>query len=251
MYCTVLYSTYVLQEDKIFLFTAEFKMPLPPVEEACILLTTYTMICYGGQRAEGADVIMNNIVNREWGLMILDEVHVAPASRFRTVLHIISAHCKLGLTATLVREDDKIVDLNFLIGPKLYEANWMDLTQQGYLANVQCSEIWCPMTGEFYKKYLEKGLPKRRQQLLYIMNPTKFRVCEFLVKYHTDRGDKVIIFSDDTVALQLYCGVLQQPFIYGATPEQERIGNINAFRSNPLVNCLGLSKVGDTALGML
>lgn len=48
---------------------------------------------------------------------------------------------KLGLTATLLREDDLIADLNFLVGPKLYEANWMDLTQLGYLANVQCSEV--------------------------------------------------------------------------------------------------------------
>ena len=71
------------------------------------------------------------IKDREWGLMILDEVHVAPAQMFRKVLEIVNAHCKLGLTATLVREDDKIKDLHFLVGPKLYEANWMDLTQQG------------------------------------------------------------------------------------------------------------------------
>ncbi len=51
------------------------------------------------------------------------------------------AHCKLGLTATLVREDDKIQDLNFLIGPKLYEANWMELQNSGYIARVQCAEV--------------------------------------------------------------------------------------------------------------
>lgn len=56
------------------------------------------------------------------------------------------AHCKLGLTATLVREDERIADLNFLIGPKLYEANWLDLTRAGHIANVQCAEVWCPMT---------------------------------------------------------------------------------------------------------
>lgn len=57
------------------------------------------------------------------------KVHVVPAKMFRKVLSVCNAHCKLGLTATLVREDDLISDLNFLIGPKLYEANWMDLTQ--------------------------------------------------------------------------------------------------------------------------
>ena len=53
----------------------------------------------------------------------------------------VQAHTKLGLTATLVREDDKIQDLNFLIGPKLYEANWMELQNSGYIAKVQCAEV--------------------------------------------------------------------------------------------------------------
>jgi DNA excision repair protein ERCC-3 len=64
---------------------------------------------------------------------------------------VVSAHAKLGLTATLVREDNLIDSLNSLIGPKLYEANWMDLTEEGYLANVQCVEAWCPMTREFFE----------------------------------------------------------------------------------------------------
>lgn len=60
----------------------------------------------------------------------------------------------VGLTATLLREDDKIADLNFLIGPKLYEANWLELQAAGYIARVQCAEVWCPMTPEFYREYL-------------------------------------------------------------------------------------------------
>lgn len=67
---------------------------------------------------------------------------------FRRVLTIVQAHCKLGLTATLVREDDKIVDLNFLIGPKLYEANWMELQNNGYIAKVQCAEVSFYSTGK-------------------------------------------------------------------------------------------------------
>lgn len=69
---------------------------------------------------------------------------VPTAKMFRRVLTIVQAHCKLGLTATLVREDDKIVDLNFLIGPKLYEANWMELQNSGYIAKVQCAEVLHP-----------------------------------------------------------------------------------------------------------
>lgn len=53
-----------------------------------------------------------------------------------------------------MREDDRIDDLRFLIGPKLYEANWMDLSRAGYIANVQCIEVWCPMSPEFFAEYL-------------------------------------------------------------------------------------------------
>jgi len=64
-----------------------------------------------------------------------------PAKMFRRVLSSVQAHTKLGLTATLVREDDKICDLNFLIGPKLYEANWLELQNKGFIAKVQCAEV--------------------------------------------------------------------------------------------------------------
>ena len=60
---------------------------------------------------------------------------------FRRVLSVVQSHTKLGLTATLVREDDKITDLNFLIGPKLYEANWLELQKANYIAKVQCAEV--------------------------------------------------------------------------------------------------------------
>lgn len=74
-------------------------------------------------------------------MFLFVEVHTIPAKMFRRVLTIVQSHCKLGLTATLVREDDKINDLNFLIGPKLYEANWLELEKKGYIAKVQCAEV--------------------------------------------------------------------------------------------------------------
>lgn len=95
------------------------------------------MIAYTGKRSYDAKKVMQYIESVEWGLLILDEVHVVPANVFRKVLTNVAAHSKLGLTATLVREDEKIEDLNFLIGPKLYEANWQDLARQGHIANVQ------------------------------------------------------------------------------------------------------------------
>jgi DNA excision repair protein ERCC-3 len=165
--------------------------------------------------------------------MLLDEVHVAPADMFQKVLQIVNAHCKLGLTATLVREDNRIKDLSFLVGPKLYEANWIDLTRQGFLANVQCVEIWCPMTKEFFAEYLRLGASARdrTQRLLYTLNPRKVRTCEWLVRYHMERNDKIIIFSDDVPALLLYCESLKVPYIYGAVKEEERRKILESFKT--------------------
>lgn len=100
----------------------------------------------------------------------LTEVHTIPAKMFRRVLTIVQSHCKLGLTATLLREDDKIADLNFLIGPKLYEANWLELQKKGFIARVQCAEVWCPMTPEFYREYLVCKTSKKLVSVWYIVN---------------------------------------------------------------------------------
>lgn len=86
------------------------------------------MLSFSGHRGADTERILEQMRNREWGLLILDEVHVAPASTFRRITSSMKCHCKLGLTATLVREDNLISDLNYLVGPKLYEANWMELT---------------------------------------------------------------------------------------------------------------------------
>lgn len=167
---------------------------------------------------------------------------------FRRVIGSIKAHSKLGLTATLLREDDKIEDLNFLIGPKLYEANWMDLSAQGFIARVQCAEVWCPMPSEFYEHYLEHG--PRSRQVFCAMNPTKFQACQCLIKYHESRGDKIIVFSDNVYALEAYATKLVKPFLFGGTSNAERQIIIDYFRNSPKCSTLFLSKIGDTSLDL-
>ena len=92
-----------------------------------------------------------------------------------------------------------------------------DLAAKGHIANVQvcfsfpvvvcystcpkCAEVWCPMTPEFYREYLKEQ--SRKRMLLYCMNPNKFQSCQFLIKYHEDRGDKIIVFSDNVFALEV------------------------------------------------
>ena len=70
---------------------------------------------------------MDFVEGHTWGLMLLDEVQVFPATNFSNITDRVKAHTKLGLTATLVREDGKISDIDYQIGPKLYEANWIEL----------------------------------------------------------------------------------------------------------------------------
>lgn len=236
-----------IPDDRIAVFTSDQKDKIHP--DACVLITTYTMISYSGKRSEQSQQIMDQITAREWGLLLMDEVHVVPAKMFRKVIGSVKAHCRLGLTATLVREDDLISDLNFLIGPKLYEANWMDLTAQGYLANVQCVEVWCPMTGPFMEQYLMAG-NARLKQLLYVMNPSKLRAVEFLVRFHEERGDKIIVFSDLVYSLKLYAEMLKKPLIYGETPERERQAILGVFRSSDMIRTICISKVGDTSIDL-
>lgn len=213
-----------------------------------IIVTTYNMVAQQGKRSYDSQKMMDFLTNREWGLMILDEVHVAPAHMFRRVTSIIKVHSKLGLTATLLREDDKISDLNFLIGPKLYEANWMELAEQGHIARVQCAEVWCPMTTEFYSEYLQQS--SRNKALLWIMNPRKFQACQFLIDYHEKRGDKIIVFSDNVYALKMYAHKLGKVLIYGGTGNAERLTILENFQHNESINTLFLSKIGDTSLDL-
>lgn len=235
-----------IQPENVAVFTSENKEMFS--SEAGLVVSTYSMVANTRNRSYDSQKVMDFLTSREWGFIILDEVHVVPAAMFRRVVTTIAAHAKLGLTATLVREDDKIDDLNFLIGPKLYEANWMDLAQKGHIANVQCAEVWCPMTSEFYQEYLRET--SRKRMLLYIMNPTKFQACQFLIHYHEKRGDKIIVFSDNVYALQEYALKLGKPFIYGSTPQQERMKILQNFQHNDQINTIFLSKVGDTSIDL-
>ncbi|GKC96383.1 DNA repair helicase [Tanacetum coccineum] len=131
----------------------------------------------------------------------------------------------IKFTAKLVREDEKITDLNFLIGLKLYEANWLDLVKGGYMANVQCAEA------------------------LYVMNPNKFRACEFLIRFHEqERGDKIIVLSDNIFALKKYEKKRHKPMVHGGTRHEERTQILEAFKTRKDFNTVFLSKVGDNSI---
>lgn len=233
-------------DKQVAIFTADQKEKF--AGESGIVISTYSMVANTTNRSHEAKKMMDFLTSREWGFILLDEVHVVPANMFRRVVTTIKAHSKLGLTATLVREDDKIEDLNYMIGPKLYEANWMDLAAKGHIANVQCAEVWCPMTPEFYREYLREQ--SRKRMLLYCMNPKKFQACQFLIKYHEERGDKIIVFSDNVYALEAYAKKLGKLFIHGGTGQVERMRILQLFQHHPEVSTIFLSKVGDTSIDL-
>ena len=82
------------------------------------------------------------------------------------------------------------------------------------------------------------------------MNPNKFRACQFLIRYHERRNDKIIVFSDNVYALKHYALAMNKPFIYGPTSQNERLNILKNFRENPLVNTIFVSKVADTSFDL-
>ena len=253
-----------ISERQVFRLTSKAKEVFDE-KKACVCITTYSMMGFSDKK-RGAESrrAMERLQSVDWGLMLLDEVHIAPATVFRKVLQRVRALTILGLTATLVREDDLIEDLNFLIGPKLYEANWMDLTDQGHLARVLCKEVWCPMTMPFFQEYLdlqnfrdkksEEGVhynkPFRTQQRLYVMNPNKLLICYKLLELHKQRNEKILVFSDDIFALKHYSRVLGVPMIYGKSNSEERLARISQFKMSRTSEVLLISKIGDTSIDL-
>lgn len=244
-------------DNYIYLFTAKNKPSISP-DKPIILITTYSIFTSG--KAEQTQILIDQLTSREWGLMIMDEVQEMVAEQTREVVKRIKAHAKLGLTATLVREDDNILDLNYLIGPRLYEANWIDLANQGYIARVKCYEVWCKMTGPFYKHYL---LAPNKGRLYSALNPNKFNAVERLIKYHEKLGHKILVFADILYALHQYYEYLKQsdsegpkhlrrvrPILEGCVSEEERSDVFYKFKTSDTVSCIFISKIGDKAIDL-
>lgn len=217
-------------------------------EEPIIVVTTYSMM-YGNNGAAESKAIRAKLQTVEWGLSVLDEVHVVPANTFKEAITVIKSHCKLGLTATLLREDNKIDNLEYLIGPKLYEENWKDLENNGYLARVLCCEIRCEMTDIFYREYKKQASHWKKSQL-YLANPEKFFALQYLIRYHETRKDKILVFSDNIFILTKYAKLLNKMCIHGKISHDERIKVLDYFQKDDKYNVLFISKIGDTSIDL-
>ena len=242
------------KQSVICRFTSKVRDPLWDFKKkAGILITSYTMISLNKKRNAEVQKALDLLKSTDWGLMIIDEVQLLPAGTFSNIISkMFKSHCKLGLTATLVREDNKIVDLHFLIGPKHYEANWLDLQKEGFLARVKCTEIWTEMEPEFYKLYLEGNLDLQKKKALYVSNPYKYLVTLMLLEKH--KGDKIIIFRDNLFSIKQYNyffekrGGLNYKMISGETRESERQAILRSFKEDDGVDILLMTKVGDISI---
>ncbi|MCM3126344.1 DNA repair helicase XPB [Paenibacillus provencensis] len=181
---------------------------------------------------------------RSWGLIIYDEVHLLPAPVFRATADI-QATRRLGLTATLVREDGCEQDVFSLIGPKRYDMPWKELELQGWIAEVDCREVRVPMEDELKQKYLYAE--PRQKFRLASENPAKLPVVKRLLESHPDLP--ALIIGQYVGQLKLLAAELQVPLITGATSQQERNRLFADFRRKK-ISTLIVSKVANFAIDL-
>ncbi len=182
----------------------------------------------------------------KWGLMIYDEVHLLPAPVFRFSAEM-QATRRLGLTATLVREDGKETEVFSLIGPKKFDLPWKVLESQGWIATADCSEIRVTMNPELKMRY---ALAQNRDKInIASTNEQKDDVVEKLIAKYNEPEDRILIIGQYIEQLSKLSEKLDIPLITGKTPNKERDKLYLAFRRGELRNLM-VSKVGNFAIDL-
>jgi DNA excision repair protein ERCC-3 len=180
----------------------------------------------------------------EWGLIIYDEVHMLPAPVFKVTAELQSLH-RVGLTATLVREDNKEDQVFSLVGPKRYDVPWSELEQRGYIAEAFCSEIRIPLPLDLEVPY---ALAKPREQFkIASENPRKLEIVHTLLKKH--EGEFILIIGQYLSQLKIVSKELNTPIITGATSNKKRDELYSKFRNGDL-KVLVVSKVANFAIDL-
>jgi DNA excision repair protein ERCC-3 len=208
-----------------------------------ITITTYQTVTYRRKKT-GPFPHFDLFTTRDWGLIIYDEVHLLPAPVFRITAEI-QARRRLGLTATLVREDRREGEVFSLIGPKRYDVPWKDLEQSGWIARAICYEIRTALDPAVEEDYFNES--PRRQQRIAGSNPRKDDVVERLLKRH--EADKILVIGLYLEQLHRMAERFALPLIAGETPQHRRDTLYEQFRQGKL-NCLIVSKVGNFAVDL-
>jgi DNA excision repair protein ERCC-3 len=181
---------------------------------------------------------------RDWGLVIYDEVHLLPAPIFRFTADL-QARRRLGLTATLVREDGREGDVFSLIGPKRYDAPWKDIEAQGWIAPAECIEVRVTLTDAERMAYATAEAEERYR--FAATARTKLPVVRKLVERH--QGEQILVIGAYIDQLQRLGEYLDAPVIHGTTPTRQRERLFDAFRAGE-VPILVISKVGNFSIDL-
>jgi DNA excision repair protein ERCC-3 len=181
---------------------------------------------------------------RDWGLVVYDEVHLLPAPIFRMTADL-QARRRIGLTATLVREDGREGDVFSLIGPKRYDAPWKDIESQGYIAPADCVEVRVTLP-EGERLAYATSEPEERYRLASCTS-AKSRLVEELVAKH--QGEPTLVIGQYLDQLDDIAARLDAPVIKGDTPVKERERLFNAFRHGE-ISLLVVSKVANFSVDL-
>jgi DNA excision repair protein ERCC-3 len=180
----------------------------------------------------------------DWGLIVYDEVHLLPAPVFRITAEI-QARRRLGLTATLVREDGREADVFSLIGPKKYDVPWRELERQGWIATAECHEIRVSMNEDEQLNYAVAE--EREKYRLAAENPAKLSITRHLVERHLD--DQVLIIGQYIDQLKLLAAELDAPLLTGRTSNVQREKLYEQFRRGEIKRMV-VSKVANFAIDL-
>ena len=181
---------------------------------------------------------------RDWGLVIYDEVHLLPAPVFRYTADI-QARRRLGLTATLVREDGREDDVFSLIGPKRYDAPWRDMEQQGWIAPADCVEVRVTLP-DWERMTYASAEPEDKYRIA-AGSSTKAHLVERLV--HKHEGDHVLVIGQYLDQLAELGERLEAPVVDGSTPVKQREVLFEQFRTGE-IRVLVVSKVANFSLDL-
>jgi DNA excision repair protein ERCC-3 len=224
-----------LTEDEIGEYSGSRKEVRP------VTIATYQVLT---TRRKGVYTHLELLDARDWGLIVYDEVHLLPAPVFRMTADL-QARRRLGLTATLVREDGREGDVFSLIGPKRYDAPWKDIEAQGWIAPAECVEVRVTLPeGERLAYAIAE--PEERYRLA-ACTASKSRLVEDIVARHP--GEPTLVIGQYLDQLDEIGEALQAPVIKGETTVKERERLFHAFRSGE-VGLLVVSKVANFSVDL-
>lgn len=226
-----------LSRDDIAEYTGESKTIKP------ITVATYQILTWRPEK-EGPYPHFSLFKQRNWGLIVYDEVHMLPAPVFRVVAEI-QAVRRIGLTATLVREDGCEGHVFSLVGPKRYDVPWKDLEYSGFIATAECIEIKINLPQE--KEIDYAVAEQRKKHKIASENPKKIEFVKALVE--KSPNDKILVIGQYIEQLSEIAKILSCPIITGKTPNSERDEIYKKFKTGE-IRVLVVSKVANFAIDL-